>query len=93
MAHKVNPILLQKYLKGVNYPAHKGDLVAKAKSTGRRERLTTLERLRTRSTTDRPDKQKRWQDKYAEKRPRANFRRSARVSHPQQHNPGPPRRG
>jgi len=46
MAQKVNPIQLQKFLKGVNYPAHKGDLVAKAKSHGADSNvLQTLEKL------------------------------------------------
>jgi hypothetical protein len=46
MVQKVNPIQLQKYLKGVNYPAHKKDLVAKAKSHGADANiLQTLEEL------------------------------------------------
>lgn len=43
---KVNPIQLQKYLKGVNYPASKKDLVANAERTGADEQMRSmLERL------------------------------------------------
>lgn len=31
---KVNPVQLQKYLKGVDYPASKDDLIKKAKQEG-----------------------------------------------------------
>lgn len=42
----VNPIQLQKYLKGVDYPASKEDLVKKAKQEGADERVcSVLERL------------------------------------------------
>jgi hypothetical protein len=46
MAKKVNPIQLQKYLKGVNYPADKKNLVAHAKGRGADEDVMyTLEHL------------------------------------------------
>lgn len=45
MAH-VNPIQVQKFLKGVDYPATKGDLLANAQSMGADENVrATLERL------------------------------------------------
>ena len=49
---KVNPIQLQKHLKGVSYPASKQDILAKAKENGGMDDTTirsTLEAL--------PDKQ------------------------------------
>ncbi|XGV98575.1 MAG: DUF2795 domain-containing protein [Leptolyngbya sp. BL-A-14] len=43
---KVNPIQLQKYLKGMDYPANKQDLLDLAKQEGADENiLSTLERL------------------------------------------------
>jgi hypothetical protein len=43
---KVNPIQLQKYLKGVDYPASKQDLLDRAKQEGADENVfSTLERL------------------------------------------------
>lgn len=43
---KVNPIQLQKYLKGMDYPANKQDLIDRAKQEGADENiLSTLERL------------------------------------------------
>ncbi len=43
---KVNPIQMQKYLKGVNYPAKKQDLLKRAKEEGADENIcATLERL------------------------------------------------
>src|SRR5215208_2355627 len=43
---KVNPIQLQKYLKGVDYPASKEDLLKRAKEEGADEEIcTTLEQL------------------------------------------------
>lgn len=43
---KINPIELQKHLKGVSYPASKQDVIAKAKENGAdQELLSTLERL------------------------------------------------
>lgn len=43
---KVNPIQLQKHLKGVNYPAKKQDLIKHAKQQGAdQDALSTLEQL------------------------------------------------
>jgi hypothetical protein len=43
---KVNPIQLQKYLKGVDYPASKQDLIERAKQEGADENVfSTLEQL------------------------------------------------
>ena len=43
---KVNPIQLQKYLKGIDYPASKQDLIDRAKEEGADDNvLSTLERL------------------------------------------------
>lgn len=43
---KVNPIQLQKYLKGVDYPASKQDLIDRAQQEGADENiLSTLEQL------------------------------------------------
>lgn len=43
---KVNPIQLQKHLKGIDYPASKGALINCAKTEGADENvLSTLERL------------------------------------------------
>lgn len=43
---KVNPIQLQKYLKGVDYPAKKQDLLDRAKQEGADENIcSTLEQL------------------------------------------------
>ncbi len=43
---KVNPIQLQKHLKGVDYPASKEDLIAHAqKQKADKEALSTLEQL------------------------------------------------
>ncbi len=43
---KVNPIQLQKYLKGVDYPAKKQDLLDRAKQEGADEKIcSTLEQL------------------------------------------------
>ncbi len=43
---KVNPIQLQKYLKGVDYPASKQDLLERAKQEGADENVfSTLEQL------------------------------------------------
>lgn len=43
---KVNPIQLQKYLKGVNYPASKQDLLDAAKQNEADENITSaLEKL------------------------------------------------
>lgn len=43
---KVNPIQLQKFLKGVDYPAKKADLISQAKSQGADENvLDTLNQL------------------------------------------------
>ncbi len=43
----VNPIQLQKYLSGIDYPARKQDLVARAKQQGADKNvLSTLESLR-----------------------------------------------
>jgi hypothetical protein len=42
----VNPIQMQKYLKGVDYPASKEDLIANAEREGADEDIrTTLEQL------------------------------------------------
>ena len=42
----VNPIQLQKYLKGMNYPAHKADLIKRAEQNGADEQVrSTLEQL------------------------------------------------
>ena len=42
----VNPIQVQKYLSGMNYPASKQDLIDKAKQEGADENLlSTLERM------------------------------------------------
>lgn len=42
-----NPFEVQKYLKGVDYPANKKDLLTKAKSNGaKKEILSILEGLR-----------------------------------------------
>ena len=42
----VNPIQIQKFLKGVNYPASKGDLLENAEREGADEDVrTTLEKL------------------------------------------------
>lgn len=46
MAGTVNPIEIQKFLKGVNYPCSKQDLVAKARREGADQNVvSTLERL------------------------------------------------
>ncbi|MBD3885586.1 DUF2795 domain-containing protein [Phormidium tenue FACHB-886] len=43
---KVNPIQLQKFLKGIDYPAKKEDLLSHAKQHGADENvLSTLEQL------------------------------------------------
>jgi hypothetical protein len=43
---KVNPIQLQKHLKGINYPVRKADLIDCAKNEGADETvLSTLEQL------------------------------------------------
>ena len=43
---KVNPIQLQKYLKGVDYPANKQDLLERAQQEGADENvLSTLKQL------------------------------------------------
>jgi trehalose-6-phosphatase len=43
---KVNPIQLQKYLKGVDYPASKQDLIEHAEEAGADENIiSTLEQL------------------------------------------------
>ena len=43
---KVNPIQLQKYLKGMNYPARKADLIKRAEQNGADEQIrSTLEQL------------------------------------------------
>jgi len=43
---KVNPIQLQKYLKGIDYPASKQDLLERAKQEGADENVfSTLEQL------------------------------------------------
>jgi hypothetical protein len=43
---KVNPIQLQKYLKGMDYPANKEDLLERAKEQGAdRDVCSTLEQL------------------------------------------------
>lgn len=43
---KVNPIQLQKFLKGVDYPANKQDLIEKAEENGSNENvLSTLQQL------------------------------------------------
>ena len=43
---KVNPIQLQKFLKGMDYPASKEDLIAHAKQHGADENVcSTLEQL------------------------------------------------
>lgn len=43
---KVNPIQLQKYLKGIDYPANKQALIDRAKQEGADENiLSTLEQL------------------------------------------------
>ncbi|MBW4471726.1 MAG: DUF2795 domain-containing protein [Stenomitos rutilans HA7619-LM2] len=43
---KVNPIQLQKYLKGMDYPANKQDLLDRAKQEGADENiLSTLKQL------------------------------------------------
>ena len=43
---KVNPVQLQKYLSGVDYPATKDDLLSRAQSEGADENaLATLRRL------------------------------------------------
>ncbi len=39
---KVNPIQLQKYLKGMKYPARKQDLIAKAKQEGADDNISQL---------------------------------------------------
>ncbi len=42
----VNPIQLQKYLKGLDYPASKADLIAKAQQEGADENVrATLDKL------------------------------------------------
>lgn len=44
---KVNPIQVQKYLKGVDYPATKQDLINKAKEEGADDRvIATLEAIK-----------------------------------------------
>jgi hypothetical protein len=44
--HKVNPIQLQKFLKGVDYPASKQEVISTARSHGADEAVvSTLERL------------------------------------------------
>ncbi|MCL5411335.1 MAG: DUF2795 domain-containing protein [Patescibacteria group bacterium] len=46
MGEFVNPIQVQKYLKGVDYPVSKGDLLETARREGADEEvLKTLERL------------------------------------------------
>jgi len=46
MADKVNPIQVQKFLKGMEYPASKQDVVEHAKQNGADENVSsTLERL------------------------------------------------
>jgi Protein of unknown function (DUF2795) len=46
----VNPIQVEKYLKGVNYPANKNDLVKHAQQNGADQRvLETLKQLPDRS--------------------------------------------
>jgi len=46
MMAKVNPIQLQKHLKGVDYPASKEDLLRAAEKNGADENIrTTLEQL------------------------------------------------
>ncbi len=46
MEKKANPIQLQKFLKGVNYPAKKSNLLQHAKAHGADEKIMhTLERL------------------------------------------------
>ena len=43
---KVNPIQMQKYLKGIDYPARKQDLLDRAKQEGADENIcATLEKL------------------------------------------------
>jgi Protein of unknown function (DUF2795) len=43
---KVNPVQLQKYLKGVNYPASKQQLIDRAKQQGADEKaISALEQL------------------------------------------------
>ena len=43
---KVNPIQMQKYLKGMDYPAKKKDLIEHAKKAGADENIcSTLEQL------------------------------------------------
>ncbi|GBG12603.1 mRNA 3'-end processing factor [Novimethylophilus kurashikiensis] len=45
MAH-ANPIQIQKYLKGVDYPAHKADLIKNAKKMGADDNVcASLEQL------------------------------------------------
>lgn len=50
MANVTNPIQVQKFLKGVNYPATRQDLVATARREGAdRNVIETLERIPDRS--------------------------------------------
>lgn len=39
---EVNPIQLEKYLKGTNYPVNKADLVKKAEQNGADERVRSV---------------------------------------------------
>lgn len=39
---KINPIELQKHLKGVSYPASKQDVIAKAKENGADQELQSM---------------------------------------------------
>ena len=56
MPQLANPIQLQKYLKGMEYPAKKKSLLDRARDEGADENvLYTLERL--------PDKEYRWADR------------------------------
>lgn len=56
MANKVNPIQLQKYLKGLDYPARKADLIRRAEENGADESVRSaiegLERDRFDSPND-----------------------------------------
>lgn len=46
MAEKVNPIQVQKFLKGMDYPARKEDILERAQGEGADERVTrVLEQL------------------------------------------------
>ncbi|NTW02581.1 MAG: DUF2795 domain-containing protein [Oscillochloris sp.] len=46
MADKVNPIQVQKFLKGIDYPAHKQELVKHAKKEGADDHVcATLDQL------------------------------------------------